>query len=482
MLNLISYDRISDDTEGDEHGVDSQARQNDRSAAAHGGRIIARFVDPDVSASDSDIYREGFEGLIKALLLGHLDDGTPIHGMATVEQSRLARNSTDWERWEKAFCSKPGRLYLVDGKRVDPYADDFVVVGGVQNLMDKMEVRKIKRRTRESHLDRAIRGVPVGGTRPFGWLPDRLTLDPVESEWVKRAVNRFLEGRTLNAICRELTAAGVVTPAGNPWSTHALKQMIGNPRLCGWRRLHGELMVDATSGEPIVGQWSPIITPTEWRAVEDKLAARRRHRVDRHGNPTTLIPPAQFTRKHLLTGLVRCGRCMTKLRVSNQKDTLGHLYICSKASGGCGGLGRSGPRVESFVVGAFLEKMSRLDADHEEVIFEQEPELQNLLSKRAKFTAAWNANQMSDELYFEELPKLEASIRRLRAAKESVEAKAAAAGLLNEDTVAEWHRRADDLAWRRSALFGAFHSIIIQPVGTGRRVYDKTSIRLVWRS
>src|SRR4051812_48767116 len=176
-LNLVSYDRISADITRDQRGVESQARQNDRSASAHGGRIVARFVDPDVSASDSDIYREGFEALVKALVLGHLDDGTPIHGLCVVEQSRLARNSTDWERWEKAFCSKPDRLFIVDGKHVDPYADDFVVVGGVQNLMDKMEVRKIKRRTRESHEDRALNGRPVGGTRPFGWQSDRLSLE-----------------------------------------------------------------------------------------------------------------------------------------------------------------------------------------------------------------------------------------------------------------------------------------------------------------
>ena len=68
---------------------------------------------------------------------------------------------------------------------------------------------------------RAESGVLVGGTRPFGRLPNRLTLDPNEALPVL-------------------------------WS---VKVLLGNPRLCGWRRINGELVRDE-AGATIAGSGS----------------------------------------------------------------------------------------------------------------------------------------------------------------------------------------------------------------------------------
>jgi DNA invertase Pin-like site-specific DNA recombinase len=469
-LNLISYDRISADGDGDQHGVESQARQNERSAAAHGGRIAARFVDPDVSASDSGIYREGFEALIKALLLGHLEDGTPIHGLCVVEQSRLARNSTDWERWEKAFCSKPDRIFIVDGKRIDPYADDFVVVGGVQNLMDKMEVRKIKRRTRESHEHRALTGTPVGGTRPFGWLPDRLTLDADESPWIGTIALALLDGEPVGAICRHLADHDVKTPAGNDWSPHALKQMMQNPRLVGHRRYKGGELVRDTEGAPVLGLWEPALDQNIFDSVGAVLAARKQLNV-----------PAQRERRYLLTGLLRCGICQTRLRAMPRSDVRGgYLYQCDKHVGGCGKVARNGTKVDEFVVAAFLARNSGATPDFVATPFPQQSKLDKLTDGRTRLIAEWRADRISNDVYFSQLPDLEAQIRKLAAAREQHAAAMSLAASIPSNVAEEWAAH-DNVAWRSRVLAADLHAVMLAPVGKGRRDYTAATITPLWR-
>lgn len=470
VLNLISYDRISDDTERDQHGVKSQARQNERSATAHGGRIVARFVDPDISASDSDIYREGFEALIKALVLGHLEDGTPIHGLCVVEQSRLARNSTDWERWEKAFCSKPDRLFIVDGRRVDPYADDFVVVGGVQNLMDKMEIRKIKRRTRESHADRAMHGRPVGGTRPFGWNPDRLTLDADEAPWIGTVAVALLDGIPIGAICRHLADHGVKSPPGNDWTPHALKQMIQNPRLVGHRRYKGGDLVRGPDGSPVVGQWEPALDEDTFNDAVRVLAARKQLQV-----------PIHRERRYLLTGLLRCGICQTRLRGMPRSDVRGgFLYQCDTRFGGCGKVARNGTKVDEFIVAAFLARNAGVTPDVGATPFGQQAKLDKLVEARTRLIAEWQADRISNDVYFAQLPELEAQIRKLAAAKEQHTAAVRLAASIPSNVAEEWDRHFS-VEWRARVLAADLHAVILAPVGKGRRDYSAATIRPLWR-
>lgn len=79
----------------------------------------------------------------------------------------------------------------------------------------KIEARKIKRRLRRSHPARAELGKPVGGTHPFGWKDDRLTLDPIEVPLLAKAIEQFIVGRSMGSIVREGRPACVSHSATN---------------------------------------------------------------------------------------------------------------------------------------------------------------------------------------------------------------------------------------------------------------------------
>lgn len=73
----------------------------------------------------------------------------------------------------------------------------------------------------------------MGGTRPFGWLDDRLTLDPVEVPLLAKAVEQFIVGHSMHAIVRGWQQLGVKTVFGNQWTTRSLRVTLANPRMCG---------------------------------------------------------------------------------------------------------------------------------------------------------------------------------------------------------------------------------------------------------
>jgi hypothetical protein len=132
---------------------------------------------------------------------------------------------------------KEGRVYADARGRKDLYSEDVEGMGLIGVAFAKIETRKIKRRMRRSHRSRAELGKPVGGTRPFGWLDDRLTLDPVEAPLLAKSVEQFIVGRSMHSIVLGWQQLGVPTVLGDQWTTRSLRVTLANPRMCGWRRL-----------------------------------------------------------------------------------------------------------------------------------------------------------------------------------------------------------------------------------------------------
>ncbi len=87
----------------------------------------------------------------------------------------------DYERFVEAITYQDGRCYADARGPKDLYSEDVESMGLFGAVISKMEVRKMQRRMRSSHRARAAAGKPPGGTRPFGWSEDRLTLDAAEA-------------------------------------------------------------------------------------------------------------------------------------------------------------------------------------------------------------------------------------------------------------------------------------------------------------
>ncbi|GLX99097.1 recombinase family protein [Herbidospora sp. NBRC 101105] len=497
LVPVASYARISADLRGDEHGVQDQHRINRETAKRHGWTVVHEFTDNDKSAAKADVYRDEFESMIKALRAGRLADGPALRGVVVVANDRLARRPGDYERFVEAFTYNDGFVFADSKQRSDLYSEDVESMGLFGAVISKMEVRKMQRRMRASHQSRALQGRAVGGPRPFGWKDDRITLDESEAALLRQAARDFVTGSSLYSIVMDWQRRGIRTPRGNEWRKTTLRAALSKPRMCGYRILRGEIVCDA-SGSPVVGDWQAILTPDEWLAVRDIMDSRRGHSVKRGGALGAPLPRDYREHRHLLTGILRCGRviegggmCNAVLRTKKYGKEKRLQYFCpGRDVGGCGGVGRRADLVDFAISELVLQKMESaqfVDAD-DAPQWSREQELSDLEEQLKELTRQWRAQKISNNLYFVLVPELEADIARLRAEKNSVLGMAERARVNREIDVEDirrrWYKSEEDgglpLSRKRAHIREMLHAVIVHPAGRGRTKFNPDLLEPVW--
>ncbi|MFJ4242058.1 recombinase family protein [Streptomyces iakyrus] len=309
-IPVVSYARTSEDfRQRDGHGVRHQLRINERTAREHGCLIVAEYTDNGRSASKEGAARPGFECLVTALSCGYTNDGQAIQGVVCVAYDRLYRRPEDLARFFAALTRRPGRVY-VDPQGVRDPCSPEELLRAVRSLEAAMtETRLRSRRVSNWHWARAVEGVPHSGPRPFGWQEDRLTLHTVEAALIRKAVTDRVGGRAVRAIAREWCDLGVTGTRGGRPNAQTITQIMTAPRVCGYRANRGELLLLPETGEPVLGQWEPVVTPEQWMAAcatfsPGNLYMHRGSAAPRRTTRTTA--PSR-----LASGFLRCGAQLT---------------------------------------------------------------------------------------------------------------------------------------------------------------------------
>ncbi len=71
-----------------------------------------------------------------------------------------------------------------------------------------------------------------GGTRPFGYRSDRLTVEPTEAAAIREAAARIRAGDSLRGLASDWNARGLRTVTGRDWSAQVLRRMLtSRPRV-----------------------------------------------------------------------------------------------------------------------------------------------------------------------------------------------------------------------------------------------------------
>ncbi|MBO8187278.1 recombinase family protein [Streptomyces spirodelae] len=480
---VVCYARISfDGRVKDAHGIEDQHRDMAGDAAKLGWLVVYRYTDNDKSASKESVIRDDFEQLINDLKAGTTPEGYPIHGVMAVNDDRLYRRPSDWERYLKAFTAHEDRVYHDSNGVQDLYAEGFEIKGLVGVAMSLSETRKKQRRTRNSHRSRAIRGKSVAAWRPFGWDDDRVTLRPKEAEAIRKAVHDVIAGASISEITRQWKEAGFITSRGNLFQYQTVKQVLLNARLCGYREVRGELVRDGDD-QPIVGEWEAIITPKEWYAVTATIRERGRG---------TGLPRGGLVHKYLLTGILRCGHVFEDGTVCNNK-MIGikangwvkyeHAYMCKKTvDGGCNKTYKRGDKTDKAIERLVIAKLKQeAEAAAQEVPeWDKGDDLDRAVQSRKALEGRWHEGEIDDETFFRNLPALEARVKELRADQADYLAKKAAAEAAREDIAASWESKT--LTQRRELIKKAVHAIVALPGGKGNKAFDPELLKPVWRS
>jgi site-specific DNA recombinase len=501
-LRVGAYVRVSEDRDDDAKAVGRQEEDTRALVARHGGTVAKVYAENDTSAyrkrrvqrTDDRgetfhvyrVIRPVFQEMLSDLRRGDID------AAVVYDLDRLARDPRDLEDVIEIVEHYRRPVLDVSGG-VDLMTDNGRSMARVGVTMANKSSADTARRVKRKHRENAESGIPVGGTRPFGWLDDKRTLHPEEAPLVREAAERVLAGAPLTAVVTDWNDRGIRTPRrrrgsdeGNLWTPKSLGGVLTNPRVCGLsaRRQEGpdsKITLVQKDGQVVAGVWEPILDRPTWEALCARLAPKSRR-------------PGGNVHKYLLSGLAACGKCGAPMRGLPRGRTTAEdgsqlwrtfAYQChSKSLGGCGGVSILGVEVDRLVTELTFEHYK---VDRPQVspvpVWDGEERLNVVQEKIAEATAAWKAEQLDGPDYFALRRDLSDEEKALRAQRGEVLAQRSALAAAPGDLREVWDRLT--LAQQRDHLRDLLVAVVVKPAtdAEGRRLRIPTTDRLdlVWR-
>ncbi|MFE5819038.1 recombinase family protein [Streptomyces sp. NPDC056479] len=209
--------------------TEEQERDGRQFVESRGGRYVFTYMEPDTSAwkrrrvrlPDGSIgyrvVRPVYEGALEDLKQAKAPNGERIDGLIVYDIDRLTRDPRHLEDAIETVEHYLRPIIDITGT-LDLLTDNGRAMARVVVAMANKQSADTARRVRRNHKARRDRGIPVGGTRPFGWQEDKRTLNPAEAQHIREAAKRIILGVEWHAIVADWNRKGITTSKGNPWT------------------------------------------------------------------------------------------------------------------------------------------------------------------------------------------------------------------------------------------------------------------------
>ncbi len=416
------------------------------------------YIDNDRSASNGK-GRPEWERLLADIKAGKID------AIAAWNQDRSWRLMRELEELREFFTKLDRRiLFGTTGQgEIDLYSPDGILQAHIKTAVSEHEVAMLKVRTRRKCLQDAEKGIPKWRSA-FGYTTDGTHRpDPITAPLVRQAYADILAGGSLGDVCRLFNDAGALSTRGNPWTPAKVSEFLRNPRNAGLRSHNGKIVGDGT--------WVPLVDEATWKSALANLDARP-HRSGR-----------RTVRKHLLTGVLQCGRCGHHL--TGHRNMHGVLsYVCRS----CMGIAVRAADVEELTYGLVAGRLAMPDAGdllqaqvHDEAEAEKIRTELNTLTTRLETIGIERADELltgkqakiATDRINEKIAKLEA--RQQDAKRQQVFANLP----LGRPEVAEVLKSLS--ADRFRAVLDVLATLTVAPAGRGTKVFDPQRIEVDWK-
>ena len=456
MIRAALYARISKDADGSGLGVARQQDDCKELATKRGWTVVGIYIDNDISAYSGKPrpqYRQMLSdiqaGSITAVVAWHLD--------------RLHRRPTELEEFMDLCDKHHVDLATVQGE-IDLGTSSGRLHARLMGAVARHESEHKSERIRRKLLELARDGAYHGGSRPYGYQDDRVTIDPVEAAVVQEAADWIIAGGALYALCVDLNRRGVPTVRGGPWSTQVMHRILTAPRSTGQREHQGKVIGPA--------KWPGILSASDGARLRAILLDPARRQL-RKGPP----------RRYLLTSLVRCGRCEYRLQGRPNNGHREYACVPRAGRGGCGRIGVKAEPVEALITEAMIARITTPGM------------AQAINASTAEPSPLSDLHLIEEErTRLDDLARLYAdgrlTPREWLVAREPIERRIAQLGnvtiaqsplgkLAGEGTIRDrWGRLT--LEQQLAVIKHFLDAVMIDPAGSGR-VFKPGRVRLIWR-
>lgn len=266
MTDCSLYLRISLDRTGESLGVQRQETECRALADRLGLRVVKVYTDNDISAT-SRKRRPGFE----QLLTDHPNGGVVVvwHTDRLVRLSKELERVLDHKLTVHAVAAGTLDLSTPAGRATARTVTAWAQYEGEQKALRQKSANRQGAEAGEAYS---------GGRRRFGYDRNLVgegrtqrtithTPRPEEAEAVRDGYARLLAGQTLADVSRAWNKEGLLTVAGNRWQGTTVKQALVRPFYAGLR---------VYEGQEFRGEWEPLVSEDQWRAVCSLLSAPER--------------------------------------------------------------------------------------------------------------------------------------------------------------------------------------------------------------
>lgn len=369
------YLRISQDRENTRLGVDRHREDAEALISARRWTVVDVYEDNDVSGKGHK-KRPAFERLLNDIESGSIDV------VVAQEWPRLERNRADGVRIIEAAQRHHVLLTFAKGSDIDCTTAAGRLSADMFSAIARNEIEVKAERQSRAQRQRAEQGKPPKGVRPVGYTSNGDVIDH-EAQAVRMIYAAFSSGASLRAIAAALSGGGEnlpdiptlprhnrtlmlernarraesglearPVPQDRPWVPSTVLGILRNPRYAGYstytpkdvlangdrrRSWRAQILLDE-HGEPVCGTWDRIVDVNLWEAVQDRL-----------DDPERITNRVGTDRKHLGSGLYRCGICDKPVKTHGQR------YRCE------GHVMRSREQIDDFVIEVVRRRLAAPD-------------------------------------------------------------------------------------------------------------------------
>jgi len=296
MRKYFAYIRVSTVKQG-EHGSSLQEQRDAIKifAARSELHIVDWFEERETAAK---IGRHEFTRMLVALKTG------TASGIIFHKIDRSARNLKDWSAIQD--LADQGIDIRFSQESVNLSSNEGKLTGDFLAVISSHYIRNLREEVKKGMRGRLKQGLyPLAA--PIGYLDQgggkRKIPDPIRGPLVTEAFELYASGQyTLRALREELYQRGLRNRLGDKVEVNTLAKVLRNPFYTG-------IIYMRRSGETYAGLHTPLIAPSTFRQVQDRLDGKTSAKIIRHD--------------FLFRRMVACAHCRYHLIGERQK---GHVY------------------------------------------------------------------------------------------------------------------------------------------------------------
>lgn len=469
------YARISRDSAGESFGVARQIEDCTALATSKGLAVVDVYTDNDIGASTHSRKKTRPE---YERMLGDARAGR-VAVVLAYSNSRLTRRLRELEDLIQLHEQHGTRILTVVSGEDNLSTADGRMVARIKASVDAGEAERTAERVTRKHLEMAQAGRVVGGgNRPFGWDDDQVTVREREAALIREAAADVLGGLPLRRVVNRWNEAGITTSTGKQWTNGLVLQHLRSPRLAGWRvhRPKGTKwtpvppLAVGKDGEPVRGQWEPILDDATHRALVTKLTTPdRRTRI-----------PRRNARRYLLTGLLRCGECNAPMYGNKVGEA--HYYRCDTPGHSNSASGKGSDELVSERVIEATELVQAVETGKPtpaaELLAEKQQQVEDVNEMIDDIMRAFKAQQIPARVAFKNVSELEEARDRLVRERDEAEAEVLATKPEHVDREA-WEDM--DTDQRRAVCEKLLDAVLVRPATKRGNTFETERIELVWK-